>query len=835
MTTASPRHASLLVTTSVSTLAYEILLMRLFSIGQWHDFAYMAISIALLGFGASGSFIFLLFDRLRKNLDMTLIALSGLTALSLPLAFSLSQKIGLDALQLIWQSSQWLKMLIAYLLMAIPFMFAGGIVGIILTGSGEDAHRMYAVDLLGAGTGALGIVPALYASPPWMLLPALSFLLILGSIWICLRMRHIIQGMALLLSAGTLVVIVCVFMPPTPVIHPSKGLPMTLAFPDARLEIQKEGPLGLIDVVGSRLIRHVPGLSLRFGMSTGEDIDIPEQKAIFVDADGLSPVTAFNGDLNNLEYLDFTSLALPYHVRKLEKVLVLGAGGGADILLGLRHRVPEIIALEANQQITDLLLGPLAPFSGDLYSRPEVGLKIREARQFLHSTRNKYDLIQLSLTDSFVNASGGLHSATESYLYTVEAFKQYLDHLTGRGLLSVTRWLKLPPRDSLRIISTALSALRMMNLSDRPEKHLLFIRSWKTTTILVSKTPFAGNEIMAAREFCRDRGFDMSYYAGMRQEEANIYDVQDSPYYFNGASALCGPGSESFLNDYVFDVSSTTDNRPFFSHFFKWKSAPAMFRQLQREWFSVVEMGFFFILASLAQVTLAGLLLILLPLLFLRKIKGGNTPALPRASNITGAIIYFGCIGVGFMFLEIAFLPRFTLLLSHPVYAAAVVLSAMLVFAGFGSLTVRRIEALTNKGLWISVSIITCWVIAHHFAGDRLFDLALGLPFAYRLALSIILISVPSFFLGWPFPTGLRFMSKNHPGLVPWAWGINGCASVIGAVLAKCIAVSMGFKFLMSAACIIYFLAAFTWLILFRSSDRGLQQEGIDDSLVDAH
>jgi hypothetical protein len=795
--------------------------MRLLSIGQWHHFAYMAISMALLGFGAAGSMLFLLFKRIRRNLEGWLVGLAAATAVSFCLAFSVSQKVSLDPLQLVWQPSQWLSMLLTYLLMAVPFLLAGGIVGIILTGAGEQVHRMYAVDLLGAGCGALAIVPALYLGPPWNILPALGCLILMAALWCSMKLPRPKRGVITLLIAGGVLTTAYVFMPPLPKIHHTKALPMTLWFPDARIEAKRVGPLGMIHVVGSDLIRHVPGLSLNFGLKDESTAALlPKQKAIFTDADAPSPISRFTGDLEGLTYLDFTTMALPYHTRQPESLLVVGAGGGTDVLLGLRHHTPEITALEANQQIAGLLRKPFAEFSGHLYSQPAVRLKVREARQFLHATDEQFDLIQLSLLDTFVTSAGGLHSATESYLYTREAFELYLSRLTGTGILAITRWLKLPPRDSLRVVSTALSAIRRMHLSPHPEKHLLFIRSWKTSTILVSKAPFTTEEIALATEFCDERSFDLAYYAGMAKERANRYDVQDSPHYFVGAKALSGPEAESFHRRYVFDVSATTDDRPFFSHFFRWDKAPTLLRQLRREWLPMVEMGYVFILATLVQAVLASTVLILLPLLFLRRVQGNasQTGALPSAIDVFGTLFYFACIGLAFMFLEMALLPKFTLLLSHPVYSAAVVLSSMLVFAGCGSLSVRRFQSMGHWFLWIAVVAVSLWVAFHAIVGDRLFHMAMGWSFGARIGLSVLLLSLVSFFLGWPFPSGLRVMARQFPSLVPWAWGINGCASVIGAVLGKCLAVSIGFRLLMFSACILYFLAIIIFYTVFRNA-----------------
>ncbi|MFH1350524.1 MAG: SAM-dependent methyltransferase [Pseudomonadota bacterium] len=821
--TAAPCHVILLASTSASVLAYEILLMRLLSIGQWHHYAYMVISMALMGFGAAGSLLFLFFHRIRGNLEEWLIGLAGATAVSFPLFFSLSQKTGLDPLQLVWQPYQWLNMLVTYLIMAVPFLLSGGIVGIILTGAGKKTHRMYAFDLLGAGCGALVIVPALYLGPPWSLLPPLGCLVLLGGLGCCLRARRPFWGTVSLVIWAGILLMVYMRWPPLPVIHETKTLPMTLAFPDARIEAEEGGPLGMIQVVGSALIRHVPGLSLNFGLGGGsEKATIPEQKAIFTDADALSPITHFKGDLHELLHLDFTTMALPYHIRQPETVLVLGAGGGSDVLLSLRHGTPRIIALEANPQIVDLLLGPFARFSGDLYLRPQVKILKREARQYLHASEAQFDQIHLSLLDSFGASAGGVYSAEESYLYTKEAFKLYLSRLSRKGLLSVTRWLKLPPRDSLRVLATALAALLEMDFSDKPEKHLLFIRSWKTSTILASRTPFTREEILHATRFCDERSFDLAYYAGMKEEQANRFDIHDSPYYYMGAKALTGPDAESFLRHYLYDVSPTADDRPYFSNFFRWKKAAVLFHHLRREMMSLIEYGHLFIYAALVQAVIGGGILILAPLLFLGWVQRGSDAAgsTPRAKDILMSLVFFGSIGMAFMFFEMALLPGFTLLLSHPVYSAALVLSSVLAFAGLGSLFVQRLQPIRAWILWIPVIFIAIWVGLYALAWAPLVGWSLKWPLIARFILAVSLLSLPSFFMGWPFPTGLRATGERFPTLVPWAWGINGCASVIGAVLGKCLAVGIGFRWLMATACVLYFIGISVFQMTFRDVDK---------------
>ena len=805
-------HAVLLFCTSASVLAYEILLMRLLSISFWYHFGYMVISLALLGFGASGSFLFLLSGRVYRNMDAWLVILAGAASLSFPLAFSLAQAIGLDPLQLVWQNKEWVKMFSTYLVMAVPFLLSGGIVGIILSAAGRDVPRLYAADLLGAGFGCMAIVPALYLGPPWALLPLLSGLVLAGAGWCSMRTAWGRKGILVLPVSGTLILACYVLLPPVPQIHHTKAFPMTMAFPDARVEAEREGPLGLIHVVGSSLIREVPGLSLNYGLEgKGQEGILPKQKAIFLDGDAVSTITRFKGDLNELDHLDFTTMALPYHVRRLEKVLVVGAGGGTDVLLALRHGASRIVALEANPQVAELMSGPFADFSGHLYSKPQVQLLIREARQFLHGNEDRFDMIQLSLLDSFGGSAAGLYSAAESYLYTTEAFCLYLSRLSDSGILAVTRWLKLPPRDSLRVFSTALSALREAGISQWPEEHIVLIRSWKTSTLLVSRAPFTPGEIEKIVAFCGRRSFDVDYYAGIKEDMTNRYDVQKEAYSFKGASALAGSESEIFLRNYLFDVSPTSDDRPYFSHFFRWDKALTLLHQLRREFLPFVEIGYVLVIATLVQAVIAAGALILLPLLGLRRAgewaRGGLS-----AQGVLCTLFYFGSIGVAFMFLEMALLPKYILLLAHPIYSTSLVLGAVLVFAGCGSLSVRHVR---SKSLWVAATCVCAWVLVQALLGERLFAWALGWPLAGRLALAVVMVGTLSFFLGWPFPVGLRETSLRYPSLVPWAWGINGCASVIGAVLGKMISMSAGLRMTMMAAALLYLFSAlvlrFTW------------------------
>jgi len=800
--TARPRHAVLLFVTSASVLAHEILLMRTLSYALWHHLASMVISMALLGFGAAGSLLFLTQNRIRRNPDAFLAGSAACTAFAYPLSLVLFRTARLDPLALVWRAEAWENLACAYLALALPFFFAGAIVGIILSNAGEKTPPMVGVDLLGAGCGALSVVPALYLAAPWQLVPLLGALTLLAGLPCARAVRRSSRAISGLgISAGLLFATVLA-LPLAPDVHEAKGLPQILALPDARVEAARQGPLGLIHVVGSRHIHQVPGLSLHYGADRGESL--PEQKGLFVDGTGPSPMMRFTGDPGERVHLDYTPPALAYHIRRPERVLVVGLGGGADVQLALHHSAKRIHALDPDPHVVSLLAGPFGAYAGGIFALPGVRLLVDEPRRYLRDTRTTYDLIQIS-SAGFGGAGTGAHyAAAEDYLRTTEAFECCLNRLDRQGMLALSCWLQIPPRDSLRLTATALEALRRSGSSD-PASGLLVIRSWATATILASPSPFTQREIRHAQAFCQKRGFDTAFFPGMATAQASRFDKPARPWYYQGISRLAGPESHAFLEDYVYDVSPTTDDRPYFSRFFRWDRALELFRHFHREWLPRVESGYFFLLAALIQALVAGGVLILLPLVFLRC----RRPTWGGKRGAPGVLfLYFACPGLGFMFFEMALLPKYTLILAHPVIAASAVLSTMLVFAGLGSLSLYRLNRPPPRLLWLGVLVVTSWFVALAVAGTPVFDAALTWGEAGRWAFAAATLAVPAFFLGWPFPLGLRQVSETHPRLVPWAWGVNACASVVGAILGKCLAMSFGLKGVMMAGLALYLLAA---------------------------
>jgi hypothetical protein len=352
----------------------------------------------------------------------------------------------------------------------------------------------------------------------------------------------------------------------------------------------------------------------------------------------------------------------------------------------------------------------------------------------------------------------------------------------------------------------ALERSRVAN----PAAQLAWVRSWQTSTLLVKNGAFDAEDIAAIKTFCAARSFDVAFYPGMRPEEANRYNVVAPPDLFDGATALLGPGRDDFLQNYKFNIDPATDDRPHFFHFFKWRSLPELLHLKGQGGLPLLEWGYPVLVATLAQAVFASLLLIGVPAAWSSWSGAGQYNAMPLAGSRGRVLIYFMAIGFGFMFVEIAFIQKFVLFLSHPLYAVAVVLFAFLLFAGIGSRVSKHMEGsaklrhpLAAVTLAIGVSAALClillaWLIQH----------AMGLPDAARILISVVLIAPLAFFMGMPFPLGLARVEATNTRLIAWAWGINGCASVTGAVLATLLAIHVGFTAVVVVALVMYAVAA---------------------------
>jgi hypothetical protein len=792
---AASRLSAAIALTSAAALAYEILLIRLFAIVDWHHLAFLVISLALLGYGASGTLLALARERLLRRFETaaaTCAAGFGVTSIG---AFLLSQRIELNSLEIFWSTRQFGTLFLFYLLFAVPFFCAATAIGLALTRYGAESPRLYRADLLGGGISAAAVTLLLFLVHP---VTALQIVSTCGFVAAALFAR----GAGIVPALIGIIAVIAARPLALPLrMSQFKELSQALGVPEARIVAERSSPLAMLTAVESPAVpfRHAPGLSLTFA---GE---IPEQIGVFSDGGGMTPILtgcchpepakrgegppdsyaaaanrrgsfAVSGaqddsDAAPLAYLDALPTAVAYHLgTPKQRVAAIGAGGGAEVLSALAHGVREVTAVELNPQLVALVRE-----WSDVYEDRRVHVVTSEARRFIRESTEResderYDAIQIALVGSHGASASGVQALSESYLYTVEAMHELVAHLNPGGVLVITRWVQSPPREVVKLFATATE--------DRAHGVAL-LRGWNTATVIVKRGELMAHEVDELRRFCDERSFDLDYAPGVKREETNQYNVTEDSL-FDMATALRGPGRNDFLARYKFNIRPATDERPYFFHFFRGSALPELLRLRARGGMPLLEWGYLVLVAGLAQALVAAFVLILLPL---RLIRRGPSARL---------IGYFGSIGLGFLFIEIAFMQRLTLFLGHPLYAIAVVLSSFLVFGGLGSGASARFGSRRTPLIVAALAVVASIVIRF---------LPLGLPDVAKIAMSIALIAPLAFAMGMPFPLGLRRLASDD---IPWAWGVNGAASVIASMLATLVAVHLGFSALVLLAAALY-------------------------------
>ena len=794
---------------SAGAIGYEILLMRLYAIGQWHNFAYMIISIALLGYGASGTFLALARGWLLTRYHNAWSMNAGLFGLTAAYGYAIARNFMLNPFELAWDPLQGIVLLWTYLVLMVPFFCAANCVGLAFMRysggvAGDTVGRVYRYDLIGAGLGAAAVMGLLFilpASESMRLLIVLGFaaagLAHLGSGQINRRRRAVF-----FVLCGVLIAWLESGATFAPQLSQYKGLSYALNLPGAEVIHESSSPLGQLTVVRSPQVpfRHAPGLSFNSPVSP------PEQLGLFIDGDAMTAITRFDDDPRSIAYLDFTTRALPYHLLEQPTVLILGAGAADEALLARSHGASWVEVAEPDPGVIALLQGRFAEFAGNVYDPARTTVYPTDARGALALAGSGYDLIRLPVAGA---AAGGFGALQETYAATVEAFVGYLGRLKRGGLLAVNATLEVPPRAALKLFATAVAAMERMDVAE-PGRRLVLIRGFKTVTLLVKRNDFTAAEIEIVRGFAEDRAFDLAYAPGMARAEANRFNVLDEPYLYDGAMALIGPRRTNFMADYKFNLRPASDDRPYFFDFLKWRTLPELLALSRQGAMPLIEWGYLILLATLVQALVVSLVLIIVPLAVWHHRR--TTPARGRAR----VAAYFLALGLAFLFVEIAFIQRLTLFLGHPLYAVAVVLAAFLMFAGLGAGLSPRLAARLPEGGRVSaveaaVAAIAAITLTYLVALAPMTEFMVTLSIEIKLPLALAAIAPLAFCMGMPFPLGLARVGRELPQLVPWAWGINGCASVVSAVLATLLAIEFGFTAVVALAVALYVVAAAVW------------------------
>lgn len=774
---------------SAVVIGYQILLVKLFSIQYWHHFAYLIISIALLGFGASGTFICLFRTKLESRLPAILFALPLLMLAALWFNLYFTRRIDFNPLIIAWQAGEILNLLLLGLALFTPFFLGALFIGLAFTFYTGASFRIYCTNLLGSGLGGLLVLLALAGLGPHEIILAISFLLFSAAF---LGAADRTRKLALPFLGILLVILYATELRHLPLSMSSyKDLSQVKLLRGTKIEREIFGPLGLVTVVSSPAYHYLPDLSLNCPHL------LPAQMGLFWDGNTVGALNRLSGAPGELDFMGCRTASLAYALLSMPRVFVLGAGSGTEILNAIHHGAKTVTAAEMNGDIARLMKGPLANESGGVYGLGNVKVHLEEGRGFLQRTRERYDLIQVALLESMGTAAAGVYALNENYLFTREAFRLYLDRLEPGGILSLSRWIENPPRGSIKLLATAIEVLDAQGGQDAAGS-LVMIRSWQTVTILVKKGAFQKAEIEAVKTFCRTRLFDLCYYPGIRQEETNRFNLVEPDYFYLASQALLSGQGDRFFRDYPFDVRPAKDDRPFFSHTFRPGMLKYYLGEEGRLYVPYMDWGYILVWVSFVLLTVVSFVLILLPLPFL-----GPSPG----SGKIPCFIYFGSLGLAYMFIEMSFLQQFIRYLSDPVFSALVVIGSFLAYSGIGSAIAGRLREVKRGHVGAAVALIILSAAVFLIADSVLGRQIPLLPLWARCALCSLLIAPLAVPMGIPFPYGLHLLGQRAPGLLPWAWGVNGFFSVIGAAGTVLVAISLGFRSVVIAALLFYVLA----------------------------
>ncbi len=793
---------------SCGVIAFEIGLIRVLQYASWYHFAFLVITIALLGFGMSGAILSLWRGCLLRHRQTALPVLVLLTALSIPLMLQAAQLLpvtgrflpGLVVGQLAWWVGYWA-------LLTVPFALGATAIGLALMSAGERLNAVYASNLIGSASGAVGVTIVMYfVEPAW--LGYATGAVVLAAAWRTDR-RAMSAGLVCAgLLAGTLPVL---FDPPSIRVDDDKYLAYV-----NRLEADGQaeqlarafGPSGVVEVFGSDTFHDMAFMT--------DDRVPPSMASIVVDGHRAGSLLRIDQP-DQSEALEGTLMALPYGlVPANPRVLLLDEVGGGNIWLARRNGAESVDVVQPNRVLPDLLAGPLEDEGGAIFGLPGVTLHPVEPRAFLEGTAEAFDLIQLAGMESWSVAAGGLEGLNQDHLMTVEGVAAALRRLSPDGILHVSRGIQLPPRDNAKIAATIIAALEQSGIaqsarsarSARPGSHIAMVRDFLGVCTMVRPRPWREGEIRRLRDLIAERNLTPVYFEGVTAGELNRPDELPGPpgeegdyLYHAMLSLLSGDPDETagFFDEWPFDVRPATDDRPFFGNFGKLGALPEFRRVYGAGWLLRSELAFLFVLSAAVIVTLAGMILILLPFGFRSDIR--------RASGRSAAAVYFLAVGLAYLVLEIAFLSGFQRLLGDPVIGGAATVGGFLLCSGLGSLAANRIASLPGVTL-ARLALVPAVMAIPVFTGLILLSLYGGAwPLALRLATVLVLIAPLAFAMGLPFPLGLQRFGKRAAALVPWAWGVNGCASVLASPLAMIIAMQWGFTLTVTAAAVCYVIA----------------------------
>jgi len=766
---------------SAGSLSFEVGLTRLFAIQQFHHFAFVVVSLAVMGFAASG----LVLSLRRRPASLPLLAIAF--ALASAFSYLTINFLPFDSYSIAWDFRQVWILLLYFSVAGAPFFFSGWTVGACMASAGADAHRPYAANLAGS---ALGVPLALITISAFSEESTIALAIFLGLLAGISFSAH--RETRLVLAAVSLVVLFGLNTPPFLALRLSPYKPLSIArlAPDARITLSKSSASARVDVVESSSIHVLPGLSLN------APILPPRQAGLFIDGDGPIPINALSPESVQTEAIAaYMPPALAYELRPDANVLVLTPGAGLDLVIALAAKARSVTTAFGEPLVREILTNEYADFSERLLFDPKLSLYSGTSRTILRKTDEEFDVIYYALSRGFRPVTSGAFSLSENYELTTESFRDAYRRLSENGLLVITRWLGTPASESARAWSTLLEALRDENVADLSGR-LIAYRGMRTATLIGARRPFSRAELKATRSFLERSGFDPIYLPDLRPDELNRHNRLPEDVYHDIYLAILDT-PEAAIDGYDFNLSPPTDDRPFFYHFFRWRQTPEVLASLGLTWQPFGGSGYLVMLALLALMLVLAAPMIVLPAWSAKRRRHRNTLPPNRA------MLYFACLGAGYLLVEIPLLQRLALPLERPVFALAVTLFTLLLSSGLGSyvsprFTLRR-SLLALVGVLIATNIVLPAIV----------PISLAWPLGTRMILFTALLIPCGLLMGVPFASGLRILHESAPGSMPWAWAVNGAVSGLSGVAAALISLDAGFSVTFYIGALVYFGA---WL-----------------------
>jgi hypothetical protein len=704
-------------------------------------------------------------------------------AAAIPASYLLANAVPFDPARLSWDRTQLLLVGLYYAILCMSFFFFGLIAVNAYSTLSRSATAVYAADLTGAGAGALVMAWMLSLSGPETSIFIISALLAAG---LLPQPGRTTRTLSLLVVVFDLAVLLAHPEFAAPRISPYKPFSLAMQFPGARLLKTAYSPSSRVDLFESPAVRFAPGLSFTY-------LDpLPEQTGMAIDAGDIHAITS-ESDQGSLAFVKALPSSLAYRLARDPEVLVVEPRAGLALLTARRSGARSVYAVDSNPLVVHTVREYGLAHGSSVY-----GEHVRSglARTWLSASTRQFDVIDLSFMGSMPSASFGF---AEDYRFTVEAFETYLAHLKPQGLLSLSLYIIPPPRTELRLLATLARSADARGIGDI-SRHIAALRSWDTLTMVMKKSALTPEDIGRIKLFAGEMRFDLVYYPGISPEESNVYIRRPGNEYATAfRSLLVNDTRDRFLSGYLFDVRPATDEKPFFHYYLKFPNIREIYTVMGEKWQYFIEEGYL-LPVLLFQVLAVSAVLVLLPLTAYKN-KGQEI----AARTIMKPLSYFAFLGVAYLFIEIAFIQKMILCLENPSYAASTVIASVLIGSGMGSLLSRRVKPLQDPRVLL---VIAGAAALYGLLLPQAIALIGPYPLWMKVVFSFILVMPAGALMGLPFPLGVSVLGKAAPRLVPWAWAVNGCFSVLAPVFATMLALSAGFQFVLLSGAASY-LAAF--------------------------